>query len=689
MLQCRHSKPVTRVTLGPRPFPFHLLPAIVAALLAFISQIGLGATDTWLWSTPVPHGNNIYDMTSSNGLAVQVGEKGRIYTSLDWDLWSPRSSGTTKALRGVAFFKGEILITGEEGIVVHAATDALTNFASIQLATTDWMESVAASTSLAVAVGDNGLVATTTDGANWQIKHPGTTWLRSVAFGNGTFVAVGETGFVATSADGMRWQQRTTGTTVNLNRVAWLGARFCVVGDGGHVMVSTDGTGASWATLSGSNPPTGDLYFAAGSGLGNLLVGGATELRLTESAGATWLNQLDSGSTNSAPSWTYFTGFYDGASFLVGGRTGMLVQGIRSTSGVEWITPSDSLRNWIWDLTQWQDSIVAVGDFGTVLSSTGGEGFDVEVLPAAVTSELLLGAAGSPQRIAAVGTRGTVVTSTNIVSWSQSLPNPTTNDLMGITWWSGAFLAVGGNGTILRSADGLAWSKQTSPTTAFLSGICAFPGGLTAVGDLGTVLTSTDGATWVKRPTNTTNWLYRTRWLMDHLVAVGEAGTILTSVDGMSWSTQATGRTNWLTDVAMMEGNTYVVGQQGTVLRSTNLTQWETVPSITQKALYAALATPHQLYAGGVEGVLVRLQTSPLAILDDTLSQGTNTVLLSGIPSATAALQTNTTLGSQASWTDASTFEFLANTGLAFSEIIAVTNLPPRRFVRARSLTQP
>ena len=71
---------------------------------------------------------------------------------------------------------------------------------------------MAASSNLVVAVGDNAVIYTSTDGANWhyQGQAPGNNgnWLLSVAWGAGVFVATGEGGYVATSSNGTNWTKR-------------------------------------------------------------------------------------------------------------------------------------------------------------------------------------------------------------------------------------------------------------------------------------------------------------------------------------------------------------------------------------------------------------------------------------------------------------------------------------------------
>ena len=61
-------------------------------------------------------GGNVVDMAYSPAmsLAVQVAERGQIFTSDNLDLWLPRDSKVTNALQGVVFFGQRIVIVGEK-----------------------------------------------------------------------------------------------------------------------------------------------------------------------------------------------------------------------------------------------------------------------------------------------------------------------------------------------------------------------------------------------------------------------------------------------------------------------------------------------------------------------------------------------------------------------------------------------
>src|ERR1044072_5664281 len=75
---------------------------LVALFSAFDAPSAVTYPLRWRWSNPTPHGNNIINMAylpAPTPRAVQVTERGQIYTREDLILWTPRDSGTTNALR--------------------------------------------------------------------------------------------------------------------------------------------------------------------------------------------------------------------------------------------------------------------------------------------------------------------------------------------------------------------------------------------------------------------------------------------------------------------------------------------------------------------------------------------------------------------------------------------------------------
>ena len=103
----------------------------------------------------------------------------------------------------------------------------------------------------------------------------------------------------------------------------------------------------------------------------------------------------------------------------------------------------------------------------------------------------------------AVGGSGTILTSQDGVNWTLRTSEGNdlfgvtygdlflaVDDLFGVTYEKGTFMAVGWRGTILTSPDGVDWTEQTSPTRNDLFGVTYGKGTFVAVGDYGTILTS-------------------------------------------------------------------------------------------------------------------------------------------------------------------------------------------------------
>ncbi len=107
-----------------------------------------------------------------------------------------------------------------------------------------------------VAVGDNGLIQTSTDGTTWTTRaNPaGTPTMYRVRWLGEQFVAVGASSTILTSPDGITWTQRTApDATRNYCDVArnTVTGRLIVVAkqaSGANAAVSTDG-GVSWSSL--------------------------------------------------------------------------------------------------------------------------------------------------------------------------------------------------------------------------------------------------------------------------------------------------------------------------------------------------------------------------------------------------------------------------------------------------------
>jgi sugar lactone lactonase YvrE len=125
--------------------------------------------------------------------------------------------------------------------------------------------------------------------------------------------------------------------------------------------------------------------------------------------------------------------------------------------------------------------------------------------------------------------------STDGRTWQEVGPADTAGQFRGIAYGAGRFVAVGLDGAMLQSADGLTWSRPTIDNSRTLRAIRFAAGRFLAVGDAGTVFVSTDGLTWQNRSVETASYFYavahhRNEWI------VGASGEAWHSTDdGATW----------------------------------------------------------------------------------------------------------------------------------------------------------
>jgi len=702
----------------------HLIfPALLLICLAGLSSIANAEvrSERWRWSNPLPHGNNVMDMLVTPDFTVQVGDAGTLYVQRSDGRWAPATTGVQNYLRSTALLNGRIIATGENGCILWS--DDGIDFQPAQLTpnTLNWFEGAAASSSRAVAVGDYGAIYTSTNGADWTTASSGTPeWMRDVAFGSGAFVAVGENGTTLRSTDGSIWNPVVSGISAHLNRVRYLGSggagQFIAVGNGGAALRS--GNGTAWTPMNSGT--TNHLFDAAVNKSGLLLVGDQ-EIRMSTDGGTNWLDQIVDLASNAPPAWVYFSAHGKSDSWLVAGRSGLLMEGNCTTNGSDctWQTsPSYSPHAWLWDLTVQNGIYIAVGDLANINTSLDGILWTQEVVPVSYTNAVLLGVGGTSNLLLAVGNDGKVLASqagsmeitvtnqvnestviTNLivetygVVWT-NLPAFTTTSLQGVAATEELFIVTGDAGKIFTSPNGTNWTERATTTANFLSSVAIGTGACVAVGNNGTLLRAgVDGATWSVVSLGTTDWLYRVRWLENQFVVVGENGSIHTSPDGASWTVRTSETTRWLTDITFADGQWFVSGYQGTLLTSTNLVDWSKLPLPTGKSLFATAAKSGQLVLAGVEGVILRNRvtpdTSPVLLLDysqsiaqdaDSVSTMYELFLFGGTPDQIFDFRSITNL-SQNLWQTKAVLELYDPSGTLYAiRTRDATNTPPAEF---------
>ena len=626
----------------------HLHSTMALLLLGMVASIAprpaKAAEGPWRWSNPQPHGNSIRAIAKGDDFSIEVGDNGSIHTSQNMVQWFPRESGVEHTLRATVFFNEQAIVAGEDGILLYSESEEQFEPGKLDKPASGDFRALAASSETIVAGGDDGMLYTSTDGQKWRKRtFRYNNHIHALIWTGNYFVAVGEGGLVATSTNGSSWTKRQSRTNRDLNALAYVNKRLWTVGNDGVVLLSYN-DGLSWlAAQSGTDK---NLNAVTGTA-SELIVAGENVVRKgVLDFFMYWVDLLenDEGTNPSPPpDWTYYCAVEVDDKFLLGGRTGMLVDSVRDEEDDQylyWFTSDDSVRNWLWDINRVGDLMVAVGDHSTVLTSRDGALWNLEVTPESATDSILLGVGGTTNLLVAVGNHGQLLTShnswTNVVTqndlgqavtnkvntlglvWEVADPKPTENDLQGVAALGETWVVTGGKGTVLTTSDGKQWSKHQAPTAGILTSVEAFKGRFVATGEDGIIIVSPNGADWIGQTSGTTEWIYRVRAFDDQLVAVGQAGIILTSANGENWARRESGTDQWLNDVTRVGDTWYVIGANGTVLTSPDLESWQAKGTITGLSLYGALANSGQLLAVGLEGIILRKEvvsrTSPILI---------------------------------------------------------------------------
>jgi prepilin-type N-terminal cleavage/methylation domain-containing protein len=195
------------------------------------------------------------------------GDEGAIYSSFDGETWTKLNSNTTDKLYDIAStLDGKIIAVGQNGTVATSVNGS--DFTSSLVGLKDLNAiTVAGSigTSLVLTVGNDGAIFTwDTLAGEWTDRslnsEAGNPDLYGVTYREGSemlFVAVGADGALYTSPDGAAWSSRDSNTTVDLNDVTHgYGNRFVAVGES-VILISENSI--DWDALTGGNAPAGSL----------------------------------------------------------------------------------------------------------------------------------------------------------------------------------------------------------------------------------------------------------------------------------------------------------------------------------------------------------------------------------------------------------------------------------------------
>lgn len=214
----------------------------------------------------------------------------------------------------------------------------------------------------------------------------------------------------------------------------------------------------------------------------------------------------------------------------------------------------------------------------------------------------------------AVGRNGVIVSSTDGVSWT-SVSSGTSKWIKAIDYSNQSFKAVGWEGVYLTSTDGQQWNEQNLATTndyhydiIYADGLYAVVGYYNDITPQGNVITSVDGNNWEVDTMSFAAYHYGIAYGSNTYVAVGSAGTIISSPDCDIWTERTSGAGSNLISVFYANNIFLAVGADGVILTSDDGQIWSEAGTITSETLYEVLFSQDTWIAAGANGTLLTSQ---------------------------------------------------------------------------------
>jgi hypothetical protein len=297
-----------------------------------------------------------------------------------------------------------------------------------------------------VAGGDD-ILLTSHNGWNWTSIDSNNIneGLRSAVWTGTQFVVIGDYGLVMTSTDGLNWKTYQDATINSAKSITWTGSKLVVVenkeGNGLFTSISSDGV--NWTNYEDEDFPKKELQ---------------------------------------SVTWT-------GSRLYAAGDDGL----ITSVDGIKWTSVQTKVNGSFSSITWTGNKLIATCNDdrnGLVLTSQDGQEWTVDTI---IKNNSLTSAASIGSQIV-VGTAKSILISSDGKTWKEQ--NLYSNESIEyVNKIGNRCFAVGKNGTIYASEDGIAWSYR--PVTTLFSVI--WTGELFVAAGVNKVFTSPDGYAWTER----------------------------------------------------------------------------------------------------------------------------------------------------------------------------------------------
>ena len=416
--------------------------------------------------------------------------------------------------------------------------------------------------------------------------------LRAVAFNSDRFVAVGDGGILVLSTNGANWLRQPSPTASTQYGLTFGAGRFVSVGDAGCVLQSANGI--DW--LAGNAGLTNDFRaIAFSNGIFVALTANSTLMRSADAA--TW-----DGNTSGVPVGRWLYGVYFGGGLFVACGGGGII--LISSDGLNWTNTSVSTLS-TFECGAYGNGVFVTagwGEFGgdQVARSTNGVNWttfrhSLNYNAFCFGGGFLVGVGGSTAQwtvdgnawtntyvgainclsvafglgqYVAVGEGGAIFTTTNLLTWTPR--NATVCPIAALVSGNGVSVGIsGGCGMIYSSEDGIHYVQRRG-CGGVLTGLDFGNGIFVTAGNVG-ILVSSDGTNWTSVPYPPIGELPSLRFEQGMWVAAYKG--IISSVDGTNWFLRVQ-NPGYLTGLVYGDNRWVGFGWDGAIWSSPDGTNW-------------------------------------------------------------------------------------------------------------------
>lgn len=500
----------------------------------------------------------IYDQIKVNGQYVFAGGSGYVLTSFDLVKFNKTTAVNGVNNYGLVATESKILAIGDAGAISYS-TDGV-NYTAETPATAQNLNRIKKIGSNYFIVGNAGVYLVSVNGLDWTVKSAGTTDLYDIVANadNSLYVLVGADGFIATSTDANAtvplWSVTSPVVSTDINQIffnsASINQKYVAIGANGRVLYSANGT--TW------NVNTYASNGILSNGTIKLIYGDAG-LVLTSTDGISWSKQVSGTAQN------LYAGAYDGTHFVLAGVSGTIVT---STDGITWTVQNSGTTETISSLAWNGTMFVGVGTAGLTIRSTDGLNWTPTITTSTITFHSVRWINSNWVAVGTYGVGGIIRTSPDGYTWTAQTAG-TTETIYDIAWDGSKYVYVAGAGVIMYGAMGSWTAADSDGVTQALYGIYFDASGLlVAVGANGAMLTSSNGMKFNHLTTVVSNDLHSVVKIGSEYFINGTGFTILKSSELLIWKTYIRNPTDENL-VGMFDGTNYAVVAQDTVLSIT------------------------------------------------------------------------------------------------------------------------